>query len=75
AGCLPAGYWFQPQYVPGPGHQHQLHQGAGPDAVQRTGGPVLRPAGPVPGFRGREHGPGRHRHRPCRRHHRRGDLR
>ena len=37
--------------------------------------PVLRPAGPVPGFRGCEHGPGRHRHRPCRRHHRRGDLR
>ena len=50
---------------PGPGHQHQLVQGAGPGGVQRPGGPVRRPAGPVSGQLYRGHGPGRHRHRPA----------
>ena len=73
-GCLPAGHRRQPEHGPCPGHQHQLHQGAGPDDLQRPGVPVRRAAGPVQQRQRDQHGPRRHRHRPGRRHHRRGGL-
>ena len=41
------GHRLQRQHGTGPGHQYRLYQGAGPGDLQRPGGSVRRPAGPV----------------------------
>ena len=57
------------------GHQHRRHEGARPVALQRHGRALRRPDGAVSGLCRHQHGPRRDRHRPCRRHHRRGAVR
>ena len=47
AGLLSPGHRLQRQHGTGPGHQYRLYQGAGPGDLQRPGGSVRRPAGPV----------------------------
>lgn len=63
-----------PAHEPRTGHPHRDDEGDRPRPVQWHGRAGGRTYDAVSGHGGREHGPRRHRHWPCRHHYRRGAL-